>query len=219
VCSSDLGPEFSPVRGSHGTSCRPEFSPVRGSQGTSCGPEFSPVRGSHGTSCRPEFSPVRGSHGTSCRPEFSPVRGSQVTSCGPEFSPVRGTQGTTAGQFARNSSLLNILLNIPDWPRNGSSYIPRIPSALHFYHCIRRQNPLYLMDRSLSGSQDRPRLNASVNRKAVELRFLRISVCSLVAILVSYCGCMSLALFEIFFSAPYLQTALTFWHRSFTFKF
>ena len=71
------------------------------------------------------------------------------------------------------------------------------------------KSPLYLLDRNLSLSQDRPRLNASVNKKTVELGFLQISFCNLVVISVLYCRCKSLAEFEIFFSPPYLQIALS----------
>ena len=99
-----------------------------------------------------------------------------------------------ADQFARNSSF-------DIYSRLASQRILlHVPPALPFYHCIRRQNPLYVLVRRLSGSQDRPHLNASVNRKTVELGFLRISVGNLVAISVPHCGCMSLAQFEIFFN-------------------
>jgi hypothetical protein len=88
---------------------------------------------------------------------------------------------------------------------DSQRFVLHVPSTLHFYHCIRRQHPLYLLDRSLRGSQDRFRLNASVNRKAVELGFLQISLRNLVVISVPYCRYMSLAKFEIFFSVLYLQ--------------
>jgi len=121
------------------------------------------------------------------------------------FCQSAALRAQVAGQLAMNSSLV-----LTSYFSTSLATVPLTCTlSLTFYNFIRRQNPLYLPDRSLSGSQDQPRLNASMNRIAVEIGFLLISVCDLVAISVPYCGCMSLAQFEIFFSAPYLQIALS----------